>query len=279
MNIIDAIINLVTHPILELEDATFMNNRANNMGKALEDYVKDLFANSLECDTSDKLKRLEKTFSYLGNNNNPPDAMLFNGDAIEIKKIENMNSFLSLNSSYPKKKLLSTNNMLNESCRKAEIWDEKDIIYVVGVVSGKKLKHLCFNYGEDYAANQEVYKKIKNTIKCGIENIHGVEFANTKELGRINRVDPLGITYLRVRGMWGMENPWNVFDYIYKRDLKKKFNFMCIINQEKWNKLTNAPKLLKLTETIEGLSVNDVKIKNPDNPSRLKDAKLIKFTA
>lgn len=83
--------------------------------------------------------------------------------------------------------------------------------------------------------SDECYSRIKQTIKEGVENISGVEFAETNELGRINRVDPLGITYLRVRGMWGIDNPWSVFSYVYQRDMSKKFNFMCIINENKWN--------------------------------------------
>lgn len=42
----------------------------------------------------------------------------------------------------------------------------------------------------------------------------------SKELGHINKVDPLGVTYMRVRGMWGIDNPWKVFSYIYERDME-----------------------------------------------------------
>lgn len=33
--------------------------------------------------------------------------------------------------------------------------------------------------------------------------------------------------------MWGIENPWSVYDYIYRRDMRKNLNFMCIINVDK----------------------------------------------
>lgn len=122
--------------------------------------------------------------------------------------------------------------MISAACRNAEIWNEKDMIYTVGVVKNNKLNHLSMVYGLDYCASDECYSRIKSTIKSGVENIHGVEFAETNELGRINKVDPLGITYMRVRGMWGIENPWQVFNYVYNRDLNKKFNFMCIINDK-----------------------------------------------
>jgi hypothetical protein len=131
-------------------------------------------------------------------------------------------------------------------------------------------------YGLDYCASKECYERIKTTIKNGVESIPGVEFAESKELGHINRVDPLGITYMRVRGMWGIDNPWSVFDYVYKRDMSKQFNFMCIINMEKWNTFTNTSLIENLN--INGFEIKDVKVKNPDNPAQLRSAKLITYS-
>ena len=279
MNIINAIINLVNNPVTELQDYYNSRNRANSMGDSLEEYIKDLFANTFDCNSEPvRLKKIQENFSYLGNNSNPPDGMLQNGDAIEIKKIESNNAALALNSSYPKQKLFSDSPMISKACKTAEYWTEKDIIYSVGIVSGKKLKHLCFVYGLDYAASNETYTRIKETIKLGVEDIPEVEFAETKELGRVNRVDPLGITYLRVRGMWGIENPWTVFNYIYTRNISKDFNFMCIINDKKWETLSNTAELESLECSVEGLIIENVKVKNPDNPAQLRNAKLIQFS-
>lgn len=279
MNIINAIINLVNHPVTTVHAHYVGKNRANSMGDALEEYIKDLFCNTF--DETDEAKRIEKIseeFSYLGNNSNPPDGMLKCGDAIEVKKIESANSALALNSSYPKHKLYANSPMISNACKTAEEWTEKDIIYAVGVVNGNSIKHLSFVYGLDYAASDEVYERIKQKIKFGVETIPDVEFSDTKELGRVNRVDPLGITYLRVRGMWGIENPFTVFSYVYKRDFDKDFNFMCIINDEKFESFDNTQDLIALCSTTEGLSITDIKIKNPDNPAQLKKAKLITYT-
>jgi hypothetical protein len=277
-NIIDAIHNLVTNPINHLTDYYIGRNRANNSGDSLEEYVKDLFCNSFNMEQNQRNERLSEVFSYLGNNSNPPDAMLKNGDAIEVKKIESNGSALALNSSYPKHKLYSTSQMISSACKQAENWSEKDMIYVVGVVdkNTNDLKHLCMVYGLDYCASEECYARIKTTIKNGVESIPGVEFAESKELGHINRVDPLGITYMRVRGMWGIDNPWSVFDYVYKRDMSKQFNFMCIINMEKWNTFTNTSLIENLN--INGFEIKDVKVKNPDNPAQLRSAKLITYS-
>lgn len=89
-NIINAIINLVNNPISHLTNYYQGRNRANNAGDALEEYVKDMFANTFELAENERLEKISNTFSYLGNNSNPPDAMLRGGDAIEVKKIESL---------------------------------------------------------------------------------------------------------------------------------------------------------------------------------------------
>lgn len=276
MNIINAIYNLVNNPVCELVSYYQGRNRANNVGDALEEYIKDLFANTFDMAEADRLNRLSEVFSYLGNNSNPPDAMLRGGDAIEVKKIESNGSSLALNSSYPKHTLKRSSTMISTACRNAEDWTEKDMIYAVGVVNGRSLKHLAMVYGLDYCASDECYGRIKSTIKAGVEAIPGVEFAETNELGRINKVDPLGVTYMRVRGMWGIENPWSVFSYVYTRDMSKKFNFMCIINDAKWAAFDNTELLTSLD--VEGFSIRNVRIKNPDNPANLIPAKLIVYS-
>ncbi len=276
MNIINAIYNLVNNPIVELLSANQGRNRANNAGDALEEYIKDLFANTFDVLDDVRNVRRSAVFSYLGNNNNPPDAMLKDGDAIEIKKIESENSSLALNSSYPKRTLRCDSSMISSACRTAEAWTEKDMIYAVGVVKNNNLKHLAMVYGLDYCASEECYSRIKNTIKDGVEAIPGVEFASTNELGRINKVDPLGITYMRVRGMWGIENPWKVFDYVYERNANKRFNFMCIINDAKWASFDNTELLMSLR--VEGFLIQNVEIKDPNNPAMLVPAKLITFS-
>lgn len=277
-NIIDAIINLVNNPICSLKEVYSDKNRANNMGDALEEYVKDLFANSFSCKSdNDRNQRISDTFSYTGNSSNPPDAMLKGGDAIEVKKIESNNSAIALNSSYPKHKLYSDSNMISNACRAAENWTEKDIIYIVGIAQENKLKHLCMVYGEDYCASNETYERIKDTIKNGVELIPNIELSETDELGKLKKVDPLGITYLRIRGMWGIENPFKVFSYVFERDNSKNLNFMAIINLNKYKSFNNTDELEELAKTNGMLKIWDIKIKDPDNPAKLKTAKMITY--
>jgi hypothetical protein len=139
-NIIKAFVNIVDKPIVKLIDYYGGRNRINSAGKALELYVQDAFANTL--DEDDNLKRLEKLqeiYSYEGNQNNPPDLMLQNSDAIEVKKLQSKNSAIALNSSYPKAKLYADNPMITKACKECEEWEIKDIIYAIGYTDDNSL--------------------------------------------------------------------------------------------------------------------------------------------
>jgi hypothetical protein len=85
-------------------------------------------------------------------------------------------------------------------------------MYAVGVVQGDNLSSLFFVQGDCYAANREVYQRTREKIINGVQQAEGTDFSETNEIGRVNKVDPLGITYLRIRGMWGIENPRKVFE-------------------------------------------------------------------
>jgi len=141
-NILQAIKSIIEKPIIQVKDYYTGRNRANSVGEALENYVKDLFADSFELTEMERLQKFNGIFSYLGNQNNPPDIMLRNGDAIEIKKVQSPTSALALNSSYPKSKLFVNSNMLTQGCKTCEEWTEKDIIYIVGHTSDSDIKYL-----------------------------------------------------------------------------------------------------------------------------------------
>ncbi len=208
-NILTAINTIVAHPISDLVSYYKGSNRINQVGDALECFIKDVFADTVtESDQQRKLVRYAEVFSYSGNANNPPDLMLRNGDAIEVKKIESLGAGIALNSSYPKSKLFYDSPLITNHCRQCEDWQEKDIIYAIGVAQDKKLKLLWLIYGDCYAADREIYERVTDTIASGINQIPGVEFSETRELGRVNKVDPLNITYLRIRGCGASKIPY-----------------------------------------------------------------------
>jgi hypothetical protein len=275
-NILKALINIAENPRQNLISYYHGRNRINNVGYALEEYVKDAFAGTItETSNSIRYRRISEVFSWTGNQNNPPDAIIRNGDAIEIKKIESYNSAIALNSSYPKHKLYYDDPKLTNACKESESWEEKDIIYCIGTVKGNSLLHLWFVYGDCYAASREIYERIKNTIKNGINSIPDVEFSETKELGRVNRVDPLGITDLRIRGMWHIKNPSFVFQDIYQLADIDGLQMACIMRQDKFDTFPEGDR--EYIKQNTKFQIQNIQIRNPDNPASLLNAVLITY--
>ncbi|WP_338812757.1 NgoPII family restriction endonuclease [Bernardetia sp. Wsw4-3y2] len=202
--------------------------------------------------------------------------MIKGGDAIEVKKTQSANSDLALNSSYPKSNINSLSPMITQNCKNCEDWTEKDLIYCVGHTTDTTLKSLWFVYGNIYAASHETYQRIKNTISAGIGTIPNVEFAETKELGRVNKVDSLGITNLRIRGMWQIQNPRKVFSYLHI-PTQKEFELVCIMPTEKYNSFNESSRTkIESINKIE-FSIENQQVQDPNNPAKLIDCKLIKY--
>jgi hypothetical protein len=277
-NILKAFISITQNPIVNLVDYYQGRNRINNSGKALEIYIQDIFAGTInENDENRRLQRLEEIFSYQGNQNNPPDLILRNSDAIEVKKIQSKNSTIALNSSYPKAKFYASSPMITNACKSCEDWEEKDIIYAIGYTNDNSLKSLWLVYGDCFCADKEIYERIKDTISDGISSISNVELAPTEELGKVKKVDPLGITDLRIRGMWYIVNPNKIFDYIYEFDKKAIFQAICVMKLDKYNSMPQEDRSILENINNDNINIQDVKIKNPNNPIQLIDAKLLTF--
>jgi len=273
-NILQALLNIAEKPVTALKSHYSSRNTINNVGEALETYIQDAFAGTIsEKNIEKRNEKISCTFSYLGNQNNPPDMILAGGDAIEVKKIQSYNSAIALNSSYPKNKLYADDHKITTACRTCEEWDIKDIIYAIGVASDTELKHLWLLYGDCYAADREIYTRIGKTIHDGVTQIPDIEFAETKELGRVNRVDPLGITNLRIRGMWHIDNPLKVYQDIYHKKAAKSFSVVCLMREEKFNDFNLLEQ--QNISSHSNITIIDVKIKNPDNSAQLINAKLI----
>jgi hypothetical protein len=279
-NILKAFINIVNNYQVNVQNIANGNNRANNMGEGLETYIKDAFASTFQEDNEqNKLNNFSQVYSYSGNKNNPPDLILKNSDAIEIKKLESQSTAIALNSSYPKSKLFSNSTMITRACRDCENWSEKDMLYAVGNVpkNTNQLKSLWLVYGDCFCADKEVYEKIKDTISLGITSISDVEFTETNELGKVKKVDPLGITDLRIRGMWHIDNPTRIFNYIYTYDEAKSFQLICLIKKEKYESFPLESREMLENIDNQNVSISNIRIKNPNNPVQLIDAKLLIF--
>lgn len=279
-NLLVALKNIVEKPNNDLVAQYRSLNRMNSMGEALEFYVKDIFSGTLsENDLSKKEQAYSNEFSYLGNQNNPPDIIIKNGDAIEVKKhLGARAGSLALNSSYPKDFLYSDSPMITTACKNCEEWTKKDILYVIGSIVDNKIKSLWLVYGNCYAANRGVYEKIKNAITQGVNALPDIEFGETNELGRVNKVDPLGITDLRIRGMWGIKHPARVFDYLPETIIDANFKVSALMLASKYDSFPKSgrEKLEKLVS--KSLLIKDVQIKSPNNPAKFLEAKLIRFS-
>lgn len=280
-NVLTIIKNIAEFKNNDLRDysSTYLN-RINAVGQQLEFYVKDAVCNSFKLKQNDKeLVYTKGAFSLLGNQNNPPDFIINGGDSYEIKKIQSLRASLALNNSPPKDRLYRNDPRVTKECRDSEggNWNTKETFYVIGSVQENKIKYLFFVHGRCYAAEKEVYEGKAIRLKMGIQGLmksEGWEASTTTiELGRINRMDPLGITNFRIRGMWEIENPIKVFSYIYGLDIRKDFSLIALMTKSKYDSFPQED--ISTVENDKRISTKTVKIKNPNNPAQVMDAQLI----
>lgn len=278
-NVLDAILNIAAASSHSVEDVAAIGNRVTAVGDGLETYVKNAFANSFDIkDKNERLARYESIFSYQGNSSNPPDLMIREGDAFEIKKTESLSSELQLNSSFPKAKLFSSSSLINKRCMSSEEWEEKDFIYIVGHIpkKTKTLSSLWFIDGGVYAAEEDIYLNLKEDLTENLEMISGIDFSPTKELGRVNGVDPLRITNLRIRGMWLLKPPFKVFHHVHSYSNEKTFQCFGLFSNEKY--FAFDEKSRRSLESHSRVEIKNVRVEDPNNPVRLVDCKMIYFS-
>ena len=280
-NILTAIQVIIKHYSNSLSNDTDSSNRVNAMGEGLEQFIKDSFANSFYESKSEKIKLYSSIFSYLGSQNHIPDMMLRSGDAVEVKKNESRSGSLALNSSYPKAYLDKNYPKLKQECRDCEIWDKKDLLYVIGTVTKKTkiLNQLWMLYGDCFAADHSLYEELLTDVSKSISDTLDDLVSETGEISRLNEVDPLKITNLRVRGMWEIRNPSTIFNYLEDIDLSyPHFQMYCLMQKEKYNSMPEDDRYsLENLKSSDNFFIKDVRIQNPNNPAKLMDSVLIVF--
>lgn len=280
-NVLRAIININALRDNNLRAySTAYLNRINAAGEQLESYIKDAVASSFRSNEAIRIVKHNQIFAYLGNQNNPPDAIIKNGDAFEVKKIESPLSSLALNSSYPKDMLYAMDQRITADCKSCDSgnWLSKDIFYTVGYVKNGNLKTLFFVQGNCYAAAKPIYEKLHNALKTEVTNVIssvGLQGAKTVELGKIKKVDPLGITTLRIRGMWDIMNPARVYANICPVDLNNKFSLFALMREAKYNSFDG--KDIDAIESNKSITASTEQIKDPNNPAKLLKVKVIKL--
>jgi len=265
-NILKAIITITENFDQKIDAIHFENNRANSVGEGLELFVATSF-----CDFKKEEATLDSVFSYRGAKNNPPDFILKNSDAIEVKKISTDTTQIQLNSSHPKDKIYVNDPKMTQSARDCEKWHSKDLLYIVGKLDKSHLANIWLVYGDCFVADKQIYKNIEKPIKNVISSLGNTSL--TKELGRLNNVDTLKVSSLRVRGMWLLQNPSNIFSNSIPSLKETNYKLVSIISLDKYN---NFPKDdIKTIENNKSLKIEDIKIPNPNNPAMKIAVKLI----
>lgn len=275
-NTLKAINNISQLDSFALSELYEGQNRMNNVGTAFEYFVKDMFCSTIGVTGLEEKRRMYANYlSYAGNQNNPPDFILQRGDAVEVKKIGGLTGSLALNSSYPKSKLHSDDVRILQSCRDCDggDWVTKDMLYVVGTITDSQIRVLWLVYGDCYAANREVYERIFLNISSKVHEVENIEFAETNELAGVRNVDPLGITHLRVRGMWGIETPHSVFGSFTKHNSASGFSAYAVILEEKYESFPEEDRAQ--IEANPAVAITEVEIPSPNNPAQYLVAKLI----
>lgn len=201
--------------------------RINTMGDRLEYFMKDMFSPGNRAAQhpyeKDKKREYDKYLSWDGDNRYFPDFIIKGGVGVEPKKSESKSfSALSLNSSYPKKYITPlTQNLPPLDCIKEGKWDKKDVVYAIGNIPKEeeksgKLKYLWMFYSNTYIADPSIYENLISNVRGALAGLPGNMKLDSKELGRVHGVDPLGVSNLRVRGMYEMKHPAKIFETALK---------------------------------------------------------------
>ena len=257
--------------------------RVNSVGAALEYYIKDALSGAFYSNEASREKAYSRSFAWLGNLNNPPDLIARGGDAFEIKKLETPRNAIALNSSPPKDVLHRDDSRITGACRNSDggNWSQKDIFYAIGWVNDSIIRSLYFVQGSCYAASREVYERVSSRLSEHVESAilsSGLEAGKTDELGRINRVDPLGITSLRVRGMWQIENPSRVFQGIAELDPKMTFQAFAIMKWGKYQQMLESPRQHDLFDDDSKIKIKKTGVPDPNNPAEAIEVALLEVS-
>ena len=226
-------------------------------GKPFEIFAKNMFAGSLGALSSHVDAAWQKTFSWLGSDNAPPDFMIWNGDAVEVK-VHGSTTQIQLNSSPPKRSLKATDTRIEKDCRDCEIWVEKDFVYFIGKANAEYVEAVWLIDGRCIAAESSVYDVLFDKLKATVKELGG-EPGN--EIGRLNKVDPLKATSLRVRGMWLLDHPAKVFKDYFVKPQDQFFVLNALISKIKWDEYSK-----ELIDDLEALSVHGLSIKHIELP-------------
>ena len=257
----------------------YATTQIKTVRQEMEYYVKDAISGSFKSVKDKKpTDRYNGIFSYVGSKNKPPDMIIQGGDAVVIKTIKTYKGSLTINNYPPKDRLKWNDPWILKNCREIDggQWNSKDIFYVIGWTEKRRMKYLNFIQGCCFIPEEEVYNKKIHGIKKNIYNYlesEGLEASSTIGLGKVNNMDPLGITNLRIKGVWSIMNPLKIFSETFSYDKNKDFTLIALMLKNKFDSFPQ--KDIDALVNDNQIEIEDVKIKNPNNPERKIEAKLI----
>ncbi|MBC1482785.1 MULTISPECIES: NgoPII family restriction endonuclease [Listeria] len=271
-NVLIALNNILDRNSCRLTPIFRSNGTANAAGDSLEFFVKDMFCTGASAyqHEVDKEKYYDKYLSWKGNSSNFPDFIIKEGVGVEPKKMNGVGTGnLALNSSFPKAYIYpDTQNLPIKELITESQWEKKEVVYVIGNLNKKddKLFRLWLAYGNTFIASESIYLDLKESVKEAVVDLPDAIFVDTKEFGRIKKVDPLGISNLRLRGMWELSHPEVVFQkYLQMHKIPEnatKINL--IITENEYENLSEKPDLSRYIEENR-LQIQKILIPNPNN--------------
>jgi hypothetical protein len=268
-------------------------NRAQAQGAQFEEFVKDILCGIAADNAQGREKLLDQFLAFQGAENNPPDAMFRggnDGDAFEVKKSEKKSKgSLDLNSSHPYSHLTKDLSRIASEARECEVWDTRDIHYVIGNISSQETTNnwMWIVQGNIFAANLKTYKDFELEIKSRIEEAiiaNLLEPGITNELGRINGVDIRENTDLRIRPMWAITSPMKLFKDIpgISESNSDGLVIHCLVRKSKWesfmiNKSIETQHFWSNSIPLV-MTIADVTVPDPDDLNNVLEVKLVRLT-
>lgn len=263
---------------------TWSGNVSTN-GKRLEYFTRDLLCGSLDMsEKEDKDKAHKDYLSWLGSANHPPDLIIEDGPAIEVKKTTSKAGNLQMNSSHPHQKLDNESDLINKDCKKCEDdigrWSEKDMLYSIGRIDSGNIDFLWIIYGDCWCGEEELYSElfesVKDSIKNNVENLPYGELNETNELGRVNNVDGANRGSLRIRPMWQIAHPANDYsDHVndYKNKISDSQPLFFVVQESEYNMLSKNSR--NKIESKNNITVKTIEETDPSNSDNNITCKLI----
>ena len=127
-----------------------------------------------------------------------------------------------------------------------------------------------------FCAKEAVYQTIASTITNGLNQIPGISLSPTKELARVNGVDSLGITNLRVRGMWTISSPNKLFENIVNYDETAQFQLFCVMTTKKYKSFPQNDRDNLIAK--QGVNISMRVVPDPNNNAKNLGVTIISYT-